>query len=106
MARNRRQQQLVSAFVYARNGRLLSTGQNSYVKTHTVQARAASKVGRPSCIYLHAEIAALVKIKDWSEAYKLVVMRYLKDGTPANAAPCSICCEVIRQTGIKVIEHT
>jgi deoxycytidylate deaminase len=97
---------IVTAFVYHKNGRLLAIGRNDYKKTHTVQAKAASKVGRPSCIYLHAEIAALVKIKDWSEAYKLVVMRYLKDGTPANAAPCSICREVIRQTGIKVIEHT
>jgi len=102
----KQQRQAVSAFIYDRAGRLLSTGVNSYTKTHTYQARAANKVGRPSCIYLHAEIAALVKIKDWSKAYKLVVMRYLKDGTPANAAPCSICQEAIRQTGIKVVQHT
>jgi len=102
----KQQRQAVSAFIYDRRGRLLSSGTNSYVKSHTVQARAANKVGRPSCIYLHAEIAALVKIKDWSKAYKLVVMRYLKDGTPANAAPCSICQEAFRQTGIKIVQHT
>jgi len=102
----KQQRQAVTAFIYDKRGRLLSTGFNSYIKTHTVQAKAANKVGRPSCIYLHAEIAALVKIKDWSKAYKLVVMRYLKDGTPANAAPCTICREVIGQSGIQEVQHT
>ena len=92
--------------MYDRRGRLLSTGLNSYVKTHVIQARAADAVGRPSCIYLHAEIAAIVKLKDWDKAHKLVVTRFLKDGSPAMAKPCSICQHVINQTGIKHVEYT
>ena len=85
---------------------MLSAANNSYIKTHTVQSKAANAVGKPSSIFLHAEIAALVKLKDWSKAHKIVVTRYLKDGTPANAKPCPICAHVIRQTAIKYIEHT
>jgi len=96
----------LTAFIYDKQGKLLSVGRNNYTKTHTVQAKAANKVGRPSCIYLHAEVAALVKIKDWTKAHKIVVMRYLKDGTAAPAAPCTICQEVIKQTSIRLVEHT
>lgn len=63
-------------------------------------------MGRPDSIFLHAEIAALVKIKDWSLAHKIVVMRYRKDGSPGSAKPCPICQHVIRQTAIKEIVHT
>ena len=99
-----KQQLRVFAQVFDKRGRLLSCAVNSYVKTHTVQAKAADKVGRPSSIYLHAEIAALIKIKDWTKAHKMVVLRHLKDGTPALAKPCLICQHVINQTGIKHIE--
>ena len=71
-----------------------------------VQAKAACAVGKPSSIYLHAEIAALVKLKDWDKAHKLVVTMFLKDGSPALAKPCSICQHVINQTGIKHVEYT
>lgn len=96
----------LTAFVYDRRGVLLSMGKNSYVKTHPLQARAAKKVGLDSKIFLHAEIAALAKVKDWSKAYRLVVVRFGATGRPLNAKPCEICMEVIKQTGIKEIEHT
>ena len=83
-----------------------------------VQAKAACAVGKPSSIYLHAEIAALVKLKDWDKAHKMVIFRYAKadlsakdgrqhqGGTPLLAKPCSICQHVINQTGIKHVEYT
>lgn len=96
----------LTALIYDKRGRLLSAGQNSYTRTHPVQARAAKAVGKPSSIYLHAEIAALVKLKDWSKAYKMVVLRYTKDGEPAKATPCSICRHIIALSGIKIVEST
>ena len=96
----------VTAIVYDRRGRPLSVGNNSYVKTHTLQARAAKATGNSTRIFLHAEIAAIAKLKDWTKAYKIVVTRFTKDGKPACAAPCPACRWVINQTGIKVVEHT
>ena len=92
--------------LYDRRGRLLSIGQNSYVKTHTVQAKAARAVGKPDSIYLHAEVAAIVKCANIEQAHKLVVLRFTKDGKPANSKPCPICQHVIKSTNIKVIQHT
>ena len=84
----------------------MSIGRNSYVKTHPLQAKAASAVGEDSKIYLHAEIAALVKVKDWNKIYRLVVTRFDKQGNPVNAKPCKVCQYLLKQAGIEEIEHT
>lgn len=103
---NRQNKHQITALIYNKRGDLISMGRNSYVKTHPLQARAAALTGNPSRVFLHAEIAALVKLKDWSKAYKIVITRYLKDGTPALAMPCDSCQLMLRKAGIKVIEHT
>ena len=100
------QRQALFAFVYDKRGRLLSVGQNSYTRTHTLMFKAGSKMGKPNSIYLHAEVAALVKIKDWTKPFRMVVTRHTKDGQPAMAKPCNICMSVIKQTSIKEIEWT
>lgn len=96
----------ITAFAYDRKGRLLSVGRNSYVKTHPLQARAAKEVGEDYKIFLHAEVAALVKIKDWTRVNKLVVTRYSKSGEPLLAKPCRVCQRVIKIAGIETVEHT
>lgn len=96
----------ITAFIYDKRGRLLSVGRNSYIKTHPLMAEASAAVGMPTRIYLHAEVAALVKIKDWSKAYKLVVTRFNKLGQPVMAAPCLCCQHIVKQTGIKYVSHT
>jgi hypothetical protein len=96
---------VVSAFVYDKRGRLLASGQNSYVKTHPLMAKAGTSVGEPHKIYLHAEVAALIKC-DWTKAYRLLVTRYGKDGSPLLAKPCIVCRSVISRTSIKIVEHT
>lgn len=100
------QKQDITALVYDRKGRILAAGRNNYHKTHPLQARAALAVGLDQKIYLHAEIDALVKVKDWSKAHRIVVTRFNKHGQPALAKPCPICQRVIRQAGIEIIEHT
>lgn len=96
----------ITAMVYDKRGRLLSVGRNSYTKTHTMQAKAAKATGNPSRVFLHAEVAALVKLKDWSRAHKMVITRYKKDGTEGLSKPCAACMHVIRQSSIKLIQHT
>lgn len=96
----------VTALVYDKKGNLLSVGRNSYVKTHPVQAKAAMAVGQPKRIYLHAEIHAIVQLPKWEDAYSIQVIRLGSDGKELLSKPCPVCMHVIKQTGIKRIEHT
>lgn len=96
----------MTAIIYDKRGRVLSVGKNSYVKTHPMQAAHAHRAGEPYKVYLHAEIAAIVKCKSLDKAHKISIFRYLEDGSPAEARPCKICAGAIRLAGIKHIEHT
>lgn len=96
----------IKATIYDKRGRVLSVGLNSYMKSHPFQGELAKKAGRPEAIYLHAEIAALVKLKDWSKAHRIHVERYDVNGNPVIAKPCPICQSALERTGIQIIEHT
>lgn len=98
--------QQITAVIYDRRGRVLSIGQNSYVKTHPIQAYHARIVGEPYKQFLHAEIHAIVKCPDISKAYRIFVSRWNNNGLAMNAMPCPICMSAINSTGIKHIEHT
>jgi deoxycytidylate deaminase len=96
----------LKATIYNKRGHVISRGENSYWKTHPVQVKTAQEVGRNDAIFLHAEIAALVKLKDWSKAHKIKIERYAEDGRPLPAKPCVICQRALDKAGIKIIEHT
>lgn len=96
----------ITALVYDKRGKLLSVGKNSYVKTHPLQARLAHKVGLDDKIFLHAEIDALIRLKDWSKAHKIVVTRIGRSGQHLMAKPCPVCQQAIEMAGIKVVQHT
>lgn len=98
--------QVLTAVIYDKRGRVLSIGQNSYVKTHPLQAKHAALVGEPYKQFLHAEIHAIVKCRDLSKAHKIFVTRWDRNGKPALAKPCKACMDAINAAGIKVIEHT
>lgn len=99
-------QQAITALIYDRRGRVLSIGQNSYVKTHTLQAKHAKKVGQPEKQYLHAEIHAITRCRDLRRAHKIFVVRNGKNGQPLLAKPCEVCMSAIDAAGIKIIEYT
>lgn len=94
----------ITALAYDKRGRLLSVGRNSYIVTHPLQARYGRLTGRPAAIYLHAELAALLKAR--GPVHKLVVTRYTADGEPANCAPCPACRMAIKDFGVEHVEHT
>ena len=98
--------QQITAIIYDRKGNVLSIGQNSYVKTHPLQAKHTRKVGEPYKQFLHAEVHAITKCKQLNKAYRIFISRYSKDGQPANATPCPVCMSAILATNIRVIEHT
>ena len=102
----KRKKQNITAIIYDKRGRILSVGKNSYVKTHPLQAQLARKVGRIHCIFLHAEIQAIIKCEAIEKAYRIVVTQYDNDNKPCLAKPCIICMEAISSVGIKVVEHT
>ena len=104
MASSQRQQ--ISAVIYDRRGRVLSIGQNSYHKTHPLQAAHAKKVGEPEKIYLHAEMHAIVRCPDITRAHRILVSRWDRQGRAMLAAPCAICRSAIEAAGIRIVEHT
>ena len=96
----------LEATIYDKRGRVLAVGNNSYTKTHPLQVKFAEKVGKPDAIYLHAEMDALRRLKDWDKAHRIVVTRFDKNGEPAIAKPCKICKLALEHAGINHIEHT
>jgi tRNA(Arg) A34 adenosine deaminase TadA len=98
--------QQVTAIIYDKRGKVLSFGQNNYIKSHPVQAKHAKLVGRENNIYLHAEIAAIIKCQDLTKAHKIFVARYNSMGNPTLAKPCEICMSAINAAKIKIVEHT
>lgn len=99
-------EQNITAFIYDKRGRLLSAAKNSYIKTHPLQAKLAKEVSLPDKQFLHAEVAALVRLKDWKKAHSIFITRIGKNGEPLLAKPCPVCARAIQLAGIKNISFT
>ncbi len=94
------------AIIYDKRGRILSIGENSYLKTHRVMYSLGKAVGKPSAIFLHAEVDAIVKCREIHNAHRIVVMRFTPSGYRL-AKPCDACMKGISTlTPIKIIEWT
>lgn len=102
----RTKRQTITAICYGRKGEILSVGRNSYVKTHPLQAKLAREAGEPSRIYLHAEVAAIVKVRDWSLIKRMAVIRLNGKGKELDAKPCPICQSLIDKIGISEVVYT
>ena len=96
----------ITAIIRDRRGKILSVGQNSYVKTHPLQAKHALKTGQPFRQFLHAEIHAIVRCRDLTRAHSIFVSRWDAKGNPVLAKPCVICQSAIEAAGIKIVEYT
>jgi len=96
----------ITALLYDKRNRLLAVGQNSYVVTHPFMAKCGAAVGEPDKVFLHAEVAALLKVRNWSRINKIVITRYTKDGCPALAKPCKACAHALALAGVKNIYYT
>lgn len=103
---------VIKATIFDRRGNVLARAVNSYTRTHPIQAAFAKAGGCPERIYLHAEIAALIKLKERGNdgrrdrPYRIAVERYTKDGKPANSAPCPVCLAALKHYNIVKVEHT
>lgn len=101
------QSQLITATIFDKRGKILAVGKNSYHKTHPMQFKLACKCGNPNRPYLHAEIDAIRRLKKNAQyAYRILIERYYKNGSPALAKPCKSCELAIKQTPIRIITFT
>ena len=95
----------LACIITDKRGRILSTGFNSYSKTHPKQAYFAKKYGRHARIFLHAEMSALIRVKH-GIPHHIYIARVDKKGNPRLAKPCPICYSAIRDSEIKKITYT
>jgi hypothetical protein len=94
------------ALVLDKRNRVVSESANSYIQTHPRAFKAASKVGRPLAVYLHAEQRALYLDKK-RKGVKLIVVRVGAIGQAMCSEPCEICREVLKDfPNIKTIEFS
>jgi tRNA(Arg) A34 adenosine deaminase TadA len=90
----------VGCVITDKRGKIIASGVNSR-KTHPLQKEMAEKVGLPEKVFLHAEIAALVRCRD--EPHTVYVGRITHDGESAVSRPCPICMMSIVESGAKRI---
>jgi len=95
----------LTAVCYDKHGRQLSIAENSYTKSHPIMSYFANKVGMPQKIYLHAEVAALLRCKD-NKVHSLHVTRKTKSGTLRNAMPCKVCQAAILAYGVQKVFYS
>ena len=93
----------VGAILLNKN-KVIVTATNLEKKSHPIQAKFAKKVGLGPKIYLHAEIAALVKCKE--ECDTIVVARVNSQNKLRNSKPCPICSLALKESGVSKIYYT
>ena len=90
--------------VLLNKNKVVTSATNLETKSHPLQARFAERVGLHEKIYLHAEIAALVKCKE--ECDTIVVARVNPQDKLRMAKPCPICSLALEEAGVKKVHYT
>lgn len=96
----------IYSIVYDKRGRRLSEAGNSYTKTSPKMRAYASDVNIPEKDYWHAECLAISRIPSGAVPYRIVIARVNRKGESLLSAPCPVCCNAIKKSGIKVVEYT
>jgi len=98
--------QSIAAVCTDKKGRIISSGINSYTKSHPLMVYFAKKVNESEekC-FIHAELNAILKARG-KPIHKISIARALKTGKSGLAKPCSICEKIIRAFNIRIIEYT
>ena len=93
----------VGAVLMCKN-KIVTTATNLESKSHPLQASFALRAGLPEKIYLHAEIAALIKCRD--EVDTIIVARVNNQNKLRMSKPCPICSLALSEAGITHIHYT
>ena len=106
VARTSPSRKKVGAILFNSRRRVISSATNNDLKSHPLQAKWAERVGLREKIYLHAEMACLIKAR---EDYDTIVVVRLggHDGESLrNAKPCPICEPALHYAGIKHVYYS
>lgn len=101
-------EQRVAAILTDKRGKIISTGVNSYRKTHPYQkALAIIAEGNECKNVIHAEFACYLKSRRSTLVpHKIYVARVKKDGSTGMAKPCKTCAALLKRLGVALVEHT
>ena len=96
----------ITATAFDRKGRILSTQQNDYRRSHPLFKFFAIMAGESEeKIYKHAEFAACISAGK-KDIHTVLVQRFHSNGDPANAEPCKTCKLVLKNFGVKKVYYT
>jgi len=70
-------------------GRKVAEAINCYTRSHKRQREYARRAGFPAKVYLHAEIAALIKSR--CRVDSMYIYRLNKKGEMLPSKPCAVC---------------
>jgi deoxycytidylate deaminase len=91
---------------FDKRGNIIATRSNQYTKSNPWQKELSVKAGLSELrIYLHAEVACLLASRT-KKVHSLLVQRFNKNGTTANACPCLSCKLAVIETGVKYVRYT
>jgi len=103
VAKSSPSKKLVGAILLNKN-RVVTTATNLERKSHPLQAKFAERVGLKEKIFLHAEIAALVKCRE--ECDTIIVARVNNQNKLRNSRPCPICSLALKQAGVSKVHYS
>ena len=86
--------------------KIVEQAVNLDTKSHPKQADYAKRVGRKEKIYLHAEIAALVKCRVECDTIVVARLGGHDHNQLRNAKPCPICQLALEEAGIKNVIYS
>lgn len=95
----------VYAIISDKKGRILSESPNMYNKSSPVMKKFAELVGEKNRIFWHAECRAIYRIPRGQKPFKISIARINQKGQLLPSAPCIVCENAIRNSGIKVVEY-
>lgn len=96
----------LTAIIKDKKGNILSIGKNNYFKSHPLMTKLASKIGKHDTkkIFIHAEIDAIIKCKNFDKAYSIEIYRLDRTNSfYMPSRPCIICATSILETPIRKI---
>ncbi len=95
----------VGAVLYNKR-REIASAVNNDDKSHPMQAKWAERVGLQEKIYLHAEMATLIKAREDGDTIVVVRLGGHDGKSLRNAKPCPICEPALRYAGIKHVYYS
>lgn len=93
----------MASVITDKRGRVISYAVNSYSKTHRLQAHYGAKTGRPKAVYLHSEVASLVRCRQ--KPHTIYVARFTRNGDRGSSLPCPACAMAIREAQVERIVY-